>query len=102
MLFHDVFSIYLVSLEKPFLFFDSPFLEAVCFWAIMMGDFIYDGVVTIIFVLATIVGVYFADDDNNLWIFILFLVFSLITFGFDIYQAFLYLNQYDQGELTEV
>ena len=98
MLFHDVFSIYLVSLEKPFLFFDSPFLEAVCFWAIMLGDFIYDGIVILIFVFVTI-GVSFGGEEYGFWVFLL--IVSMITFCIDVYQAFLYLNQYDQGELTE-
>ena len=95
MLYHDVYAIYLVGLEKPFLFFDSAALEKLSFWVVMSGDFIYDGLIMLMFL-----GLVTFTNDDNFMLFATFLVVTVITFCLDIYQAILFFTQYEQGQLT--
>ena len=51
MLIGDLYALYLVSLDRPFLFFDSPFLEKYILWQIMALDIIFDFIFFAVFLI---------------------------------------------------
>ena len=89
MLLGDFYAIYLVSLDKPFLFFDSPFLEKFFLWNIMSLDIFFDFIFFAVWVI-------FARSDE---IFMFFAVCSGIIFGFDLYQVYMFFYRYKEDDV---
>ena len=84
MLIGDLYALYLVSLDRPFLFFDSPFLEKYILWQIMALDIIFDFIFFAVFLI-------FSDFE---WFFTFMAVVSGIIFGFDLYQLYMFFYRY--------
>jgi len=87
MLFLDVYAIYLVALEDPFLLISFPStydliptLERISFIGIMVFDTLYDGAIMTCFLF---ISWMFNTNVNGLW-WGLF-AFTAFTFGLDIY-----------------
>jgi len=59
MYFADMFAIWIVSLEKPFIFFESQLLETIILSTIMAQDIAYDLMWLILWAI-----VYIDDDDS--------------------------------------
>ena len=94
MLIQDLFSIYMVLLQKPFIFFNSPDLEQVIFWWIMLGDFAID--FSILFVVFYIwINSLNGDDSISVYWWTSYLMISSITFIADIEQIVLKVGFYD-------
>lgn len=84
----DLYALWLVSMDKPFLFFDSPFLEKYFLWQIMSLDIVYDFVFFALWLILS------GGDDNEIFLF--FAVCSGIIFGFDLYQVYMFFYRYKQ------
>ena len=99
MLFLDVFAVYLVSLDDPFLLISFPStyellpkLETTCIVIIMICDFLFDGLVMGIFLFQS----FFSKTNvNALW----WLLFALTTFTLflDAFQLEIF-AKYNKGE----
>lgn len=99
MLFLDVYAVYLVALEDPFILVSFPStydlipkLEKYSFIMIMVIDFIYDGLILGLFLLFSML---FNTDVNEVWWFLF--AFTLFTLVLDIYQYYVF-NKYNDGE----
>lgn len=90
MLLADLYALWLVSMDTPFLFFDSYFLEKFFLWQIMSLDIFYD----FLFLVTWMVNASWSND--NLFTFLT--VCSGIIFGFDLYQVYMFFYRYKQDD----
>ena len=91
MIIGDLTQLWIVSLETPFLFFDSPFLENVLLWPIMLLDIGFDFFFFAIWFFVSAVNF---NESIWAWFFTFLAVCSGIIFGFDIYQVYLFFYRY--------
>ena len=97
MLLSDILALYLVHLQKPFIFFNWPLLELVLFWWIMSLDLFFD------FAIMFVVFLIWQGQEEliSVWWWTAFLFITTTTFLADIEQATLMFFVYDQGELDD-
>ena len=86
MLFGDILSIYIVSLEKPFIFFESYVLENFLLANVMALDVAYDFMWLALWYLVSI-------DDK---FFISFAIVSTAVFFADMYQVYTFIWEYGE------
>jgi hypothetical protein len=87
----DLLSMYIVLLEKPFIFFESELLESSLLIGIMCLDVAFDFYWLVIWL--------FVSADNKF--FIAFALFSLVVFLADLYQVYTYIFEYGDDEAFE-
>lgn len=98
MFIQDLTSIWLVTAQKPFIYFNSPLLEQFLFWVIMLNDLVWDfAILGLVYSIWEGVVEYGSAVGTAWWSG--WLLITATTFLSDIEQVILKVWFYEQGEL---
>jgi len=87
----DFLSIYVVSLDKPFIFWESELLESLILLSVMVLDVAYDFYWLVIWVLVSVDSKYLIG----------FAIFSGLIFLTDLYQVYTFIFKYGDDDAFE-
>ena len=87
MIIFDIYSIWIVSIEKPFIFFESEILKILILASIMLCDIFYDSFWLAFWALFALENKFFLG----------FAVMSFIIYFTDVYEIYIFIQDYNIG-----